>query len=136
MNPNIAKAFFSLAGSHYPERLGQKIVLDPPAMFSGFWKIISPFIDPVTSRKIRFIPYKPATIRRDLLEFFDEATTDWLLEEIKQNREKAKQKVYRTPARGEDKAPGHDCRGTEQFFDVLVKGRGVRPLVVPRGASR
>ncbi|EXJ84246.1 hypothetical protein A1O3_04913 [Capronia epimyces CBS 606.96] len=40
--------------NHYPERLGRALVANVPFYISGFFKLITPFIDPVTREKIRF----------------------------------------------------------------------------------
>ncbi|CAI5503478.1 unnamed protein product [Closterium sp. Naga37s-1] len=51
--------------SHYPERLGAAVIYNPPAVFEAFWKVIRPFIDPVTFNKILFVnPSKPDTVKR------------------------------------------------------------------------
>lgn len=40
---------------HFPERLAVAVCYNPPWIFAVFWKAISPFIDPATYRKIRFV---------------------------------------------------------------------------------
>jgi CRAL/TRIO domain/CRAL/TRIO, N-terminal domain len=39
---------------HYPERLGRALVTNVPFYIWGFFKIITPFIDPLTREKIKF----------------------------------------------------------------------------------
>ena len=41
--------------SFYPEILGQCLVKDAPWIFSGFWKLVRPLLDPVVARKIVFL---------------------------------------------------------------------------------
>lgn len=40
--------------NHYPERLGRALVTNVPFMIWGFFKLITPFIDPLTREKIKF----------------------------------------------------------------------------------
>ncbi|KAL3423383.1 CRAL/TRIO domain-containing protein [Phlyctema vagabunda] len=40
--------------THYPERLGRALVINMPWVVSGFFKLIMPFIDPVTKDKLKF----------------------------------------------------------------------------------
>jgi len=40
--------------NHYPERLGRALVTNLPFYISGFFKLITPFIDPMTREKIKF----------------------------------------------------------------------------------
>ena len=40
--------------NHYPERLGRALVTNVPWMIWGFFKLITPFIDPLTKEKIKF----------------------------------------------------------------------------------
>ncbi|OMH78421.1 hypothetical protein AX774_g8195 [Zancudomyces culisetae] len=40
--------------SHYPERMYIGIILNPPTIFLVLYKIISPFIDPETKRRVAF----------------------------------------------------------------------------------
>lgn len=40
--------------NHYPERLGRALITNVPWLIMGFFKLITPFIDPVTKEKIKF----------------------------------------------------------------------------------
>lgn len=42
----------SVLQDHYPERLHRAYCIRPPYIFYGFFKVISPFIDPVTKDKM------------------------------------------------------------------------------------
>ncbi|KAI9830469.1 MAG: hypothetical protein M1826_004706 [Phylliscum demangeonii] len=39
---------------HYPERLGRSLIINVPWAVWGFFKLISPFIDPLTREKMKF----------------------------------------------------------------------------------
>ncbi|KAJ7593268.1 CRAL-TRIO domain-containing protein [Mycena floridula] len=51
-----AKTVLNIIQDHYPERLGLAIVLNVPYLVTVFFKLISPFIDPVTRLKLKFNP--------------------------------------------------------------------------------
>ncbi|KAL4930880.1 CRAL/TRIO domain protein [Aspergillus undulatus] len=40
--------------NHYPERLGRALVINMPFIIKGFFKIVTPFLDPVTQEKLKF----------------------------------------------------------------------------------
>ncbi|CAK7246118.1 MAG: Phosphatidylinositol transfer protein (PITP) [Sporothrix thermara] len=40
--------------THYPERLGRALVINVPWVVWGFFKLITPFIDPLTREKLKF----------------------------------------------------------------------------------
>ncbi|KAI0398295.1 cral trio domain-containing protein [Xylariaceae sp. FL0594] len=40
--------------THYPERLGRALILNVPWVVWGFFKLITPFIDPLTKEKLKF----------------------------------------------------------------------------------
>jgi hypothetical protein len=42
--------------THYPERLGTSLILNVPFVIHAFFKIVSPFIDPITRNKMKFNP--------------------------------------------------------------------------------
>ncbi|KAI9494364.1 CRAL-TRIO domain-containing protein [Zychaea mexicana] len=56
-SPSIAtcKRFLNILGDHYPERLGIAFVVDSPWFFFATFKVISPFMDPQTRAKIKFV---------------------------------------------------------------------------------
>ncbi|KAG7142087.1 CRAL-TRIO domain-containing protein C23B6.04c like [Verticillium longisporum] len=40
--------------THYPERLGKALIINVPWVVWGFFKLITPFIDPLTREKLKF----------------------------------------------------------------------------------
>lgn len=46
---------FHLLNCHFPERIHKIFMLDAPMTFYALWRIVSPFIDPVTKRKVGYI---------------------------------------------------------------------------------
>ena len=61
---------------HYPERLAVAVCYNLPWIFAVFWKAISPFIDPNTYRKIRFVnPKREKEVRR-MRQMFDMSCVD------------------------------------------------------------
>ncbi|KAK0719633.1 hypothetical protein B0H67DRAFT_484476 [Lasiosphaeris hirsuta] len=55
-NPGIAMAreVLNILQNHYPERLGKALIINTPWFVHGFFKIITPFIDPHTREKLKF----------------------------------------------------------------------------------
>lgn len=51
---SIGRQALDVLQNHNPERLGRCLMQDWPWMMSGFYKLVSPFIDPLTKEKIRF----------------------------------------------------------------------------------
>ncbi|KAI8354048.1 CRAL-TRIO domain-containing protein [Blakeslea trispora] len=52
---NTAKKFLEILSNHYPERLGAAFLKNSPWFFLTTFKIIAPFVDPITRNKIKFI---------------------------------------------------------------------------------
>lgn len=48
------KQTLNILQNHYPERLGRALVTNVPWVIWGFFKLITPFIDPITREKIKF----------------------------------------------------------------------------------
>lgn len=49
-----ARQTLTILQNHYPERLGRACVQDTPWIIWGFFKLINPFIDPLTREKMKF----------------------------------------------------------------------------------
>jgi hypothetical protein len=70
---SLAVQVLHILQTHYPERLGVALILNVPFLIHAFFKMISPFIDPVTRNKMKFNP-KPV---QDGLFAADELFKGW-----------------------------------------------------------
>ncbi|KAK7690593.1 hypothetical protein QCA50_005692 [Cerrena zonata] len=52
----VARTVLSHLQTHYPEHLGKAIIINLPFLVNAFFKVITPFVDPVTRPKMRFNP--------------------------------------------------------------------------------
>ncbi|XP_012090572.1 phosphatidylinositol transfer protein 3 isoform X2 [Jatropha curcas] len=64
-------AALSILADYYPERLGKLFLVHVPHIFMAVWKIIYPFIDDTTKKKIVFVENKK--LKSTLLEDIDES---------------------------------------------------------------
>ena len=57
-NPSMstARTVLNILQEHYPERLGLALVINVPFLVNAFFKLIMPFVDPVTRDKVKFNP--------------------------------------------------------------------------------
>lgn len=56
-DPNFSSwQMLNIIQNHYPERLGRAIVINVPFLINAFFKIIMPFVDPITREKVKFNP--------------------------------------------------------------------------------
>ncbi|TFK75199.1 CRAL/TRIO domain-containing protein [Pluteus cervinus] len=51
---STSMAVLNILQDHYPERLGLALVINLPFLLNAFYKCISPFIDPITRKKLCF----------------------------------------------------------------------------------
>lgn len=68
----VAKKTIELLQNHYPERLGNAIVLNAPWYMRMFWKVISVFMEAETREKFIFLTGDAEHIKEKLLERIDE----------------------------------------------------------------
>lgn len=68
----VARQFLSFLQNHYPERLSKAIALNPPWYIRLLYRIISPFMDPVTKKKIHFVNGNADYVKKELLQHIDE----------------------------------------------------------------
>eukprot|EP00796_Vickermania_ingenoplastis_P005370 gene5370-3865_t len=54
-NPSMGMSVIQTIQTHFPERLGKMICINPPTMFWMLWKLFSPVIDPPTKEKVEFL---------------------------------------------------------------------------------
>ncbi|KAL5525775.1 hypothetical protein ACEPAG_7112 [Sanghuangporus baumii] len=57
-NPSFstARTMLHYIQAHYPERLGLALIINVPMLVNAFFKLIMPFVDPVTRHKVKFNP--------------------------------------------------------------------------------
>ncbi|CAK5268408.1 unnamed protein product [Mycena citricolor] len=57
-NPSFStsKSVLNILQTHYPERLGLALIINVPFLLNAFYKMIKPFIDPLTATKLAFNP--------------------------------------------------------------------------------
>lgn len=53
-SPGQGRQVLGILQTHYPERLGRALVHNVPWVVWGFFKLINPFIDPLTKEKMKF----------------------------------------------------------------------------------
>ncbi|ROT38967.1 CRAL/TRIO domain-containing protein [Sodiomyces alkalinus F11] len=51
---SLGREVLSILQTHYPERLGKALIINVPWVVWGFFKLITPFIDPLTREKLKF----------------------------------------------------------------------------------
>lgn len=74
-NPSLttARTVLNILQEHYPERLGLALVINVPFLVNAFFKIIMPFVDPITREKVKFNP----DIIKDGLFVKDMVMSEW-----------------------------------------------------------
>lgn len=56
---------------YYPERLALGILYNPPKIFESFWKIVKPFLDQKTYKKVKFVYSDDPNSQKIMMEQFD-----------------------------------------------------------------
>ncbi|KAJ2557491.1 hypothetical protein EV175_001318 [Coemansia sp. RSA 1933] len=82
---STAREFLRILETHYPERLHKAFVVSPPMYFVLFYRIIAPFIDPVTKAKIAFVDLsaqKPTSDDGVWVDIFDHIAPESLERDV------------------------------------------------------
>ena len=121
-NPKLGYSVTQIMSTHYPERLGLAICVNHSPVFQGIWNAIKVFLHPNTVAKMILVRGKKK-IRETFDEHFDEDLRDWLLAEMKLNKQEPLPQSQlhfweQPPADAE-----HDPRGSpsyvKQFIDTM-----------------
>ena len=75
----LTAALINIIQAHNPERLQKAILFNAPAIFSGTWRIISGWLDPVVAHKVLFV--------NDVAKVLEIVDADQLPKEYGGNRE-------------------------------------------------
>ncbi|KAL6067727.1 Doublecortin domain-containing protein 2-like [Balamuthia mandrillaris] len=67
----FARELISILANHYPERLGVLFLYDAPFVFRAFWKLVAPWIDRTTLKKVQFMPSGESERRKMMEQYFD-----------------------------------------------------------------
>jgi hypothetical protein len=70
---STARTVLNILQEHYPERLGLALIINVPFFVKAFFKLIMPFVDPVTREKVKFNP----EIIKDGLFAKDMVMSEW-----------------------------------------------------------
>jgi hypothetical protein len=67
----VTRETVSVLQDCYPERLGLAILYNPPRVFESFWKIVKPFLDHETYKKVKFVYSNDKESLKIMGEVFD-----------------------------------------------------------------
>ncbi|KAJ3192720.1 hypothetical protein HK101_006084 [Irineochytrium annulatum] len=71
---SVSKQFLDIVSNHYPERLGIGIMINPTWYLWVFFKLLGPFLDPVTKSKIHFFNSK---VQKQINDGNSEGSAGW-----------------------------------------------------------
>ncbi|XP_021740157.1 random slug protein 5-like [Chenopodium quinoa] len=66
-----AKETAHVLQNHYPERLGVAVLYNPPKFFEQFYKLVKPFLEPKTRKKVKFVYADDENSKKIMEELFD-----------------------------------------------------------------
>jgi len=114
---------------HYPEMLSMVILLGAPLLFGGFFRVISPLIDDRVRAKIIFLKVEGSNdtmVKCALNEKIGPKASAWICNEMKDNRQKRKDKKKYWVAPSQSQKDMHDPRGIDTYVssDMYIKTPG------------
>ena len=105
--------------NNYPERLYRIVMINPPKIFGPFIRMLKPFIDDHTYKKMVVFNGTDDELRSTLAGVIegDNDMVDWALEEVRQNRVRPYQRRRGTIEAQEEKKV--DPRGWKSYEEIL-----------------
>lgn len=124
-NPKLGYGVTQVMSTHYPERLGLAISVNHSPVFQGIWNATKVFLCPKTAAKMT-LPGNKRKIKETFDKYFSEELSDWLLTEIKLNKQEplpqSQIRFWEKPKQLGD----HDPRGcpsyVAKYIDSLPRG--------------
>ncbi|OWF45087.1 uncharacterized protein LOC110457500 [Mizuhopecten yessoensis] len=118
-NPKLGYGVTQVMSNFYPERLGLVICLNHNPLFQGVWKAIKVFLHPNTVAKMKLVRSKDKYMK--LFEiYFNEELTEWLLEEIRLNKNKPLSKTQFEFWNPPVEQGTHDPRGCPSYVTKYI----------------
>uniref|UniRef100_A0A0L8IGV2 CRAL-TRIO domain-containing protein n=1 Tax=Octopus bimaculoides TaxID=37653 RepID=A0A0L8IGV2_OCTBM len=131
-NPRLGYGVTQIMSNHYPERLGMVICLNHSPVFQGVWRAIKAFLHPNTVAKMLLIRSR-SKVQQTFSKYFSPELTQWLLEEIRLNKQKpfpASQRTFwNKPAKNGD----HDPRGCASYVANFIEPYSEKSLILIPG---
>ncbi|XP_076109923.1 phosphatidylinositol transfer protein 3-like isoform X2 [Mytilus galloprovincialis] len=119
-NPKLGYGVTQVMANHYPERLGLVICVNHNPVFQGIWKAMKVFIHPNTSSKVKLVKSK-SKVKQTFLEVFPSELTDWILEEMRQNKIKPLPSTQREFWNKPSDSGRHDPRGCSSYIEKYIE---------------
>ncbi|XP_063439935.1 uncharacterized protein LOC134721112 isoform X2 [Mytilus trossulus] len=119
-NPKLGYGVTQVMANHYPERLGLVICVNHNPVFQGIWKAMKVFIHPNTSSKVKLVKSK-SKVKQTFLEVFPSELTDWILEEMRQNKIKPLPSTQREFWNKPADTGRHDPRGCLSYVEKYIE---------------
>lgn len=118
-NPKLGYGVTQVMSNHYPERLGLVICLNHSPVFQGVWKAIKVFLHPNTVAKMKLVRSKDKYLKM-FQNYFDDEFTDWLMEEIRLNKQKPLSKTQAEFWNCPGEQSKHDPRGCPSYIAKYI----------------
>jgi len=121
-NPKLGYGCVQVMSNYYPERLESVLCINHSTAFQNVWKAISVFLYPKTREKVKLIKKKKQL--ETFEKIFPSELVEWLVEEIKRNKNKAnlvnQRQFWKPPATLSDT---HDPRGCRTYVQLYIENR-------------
>lgn len=134
-NPRLGYGVTQVMSNHYPERLGMVICLNHSPVFQGVWRAIKAFLHPTTVAKMLLVRSR-SKVQQTFSKYFSEELTNWLLDEIKLNKQKPlpmSQRTFWDEPSGEGV---HDPRGCPSYVKDFVEPYSEKSFAAIRGLHK